>query len=601
MAEFKNFLQRNIPFFERINSNSLSYWITVLFFLILYSSHGLDSQGFDDETWNIYLVEGFKLFDLVNWVQSNDIHPPLSYIYNYLAFQTFSTWPLVRLFNSCFLVFSAVLLSHKLIKAYSFGIGYTFILLFLSNPATLMWGASLRWYSLYISLVNILFAISIHYSRNSISKFKFFTTAVLLVLSLAYTNYITLALAPVLLLTSYYLYAKSLSWKDAWFYLLALIAFYSLFSHQAYIFLANHYPNRGGQIFGFTKSLLAIASAQFSNIGLIPFSFLSSVSAIAMLFLICVAVVSALKMTLQREALFFAAIFVFCEILFLITGLSGKYRNLIVLQAFMYLFVCTTIYGRNILPKILRFLILLPFLTSNLVGIYNVENNNNTMNWAWNIPVAEIISTLNRNSIQYGCEKTIVSSHDSMLDYNLRKNGFLGIFPHPTYESDITGKQAPPSTIGRYQDNFSGETNGSDSGLCFAHIETYSGYASPEKLKIFNDIAFSVNSNDSRTVFIKRINNYGKLFTLVFPNHSDFWYRISFWPKVDNFQSLKELSTFKVSLDGKPPLSFNSLILSDLNLVECIILLLYASSLITLYNLHLIHLKRLKRLRLMDT
>ena len=109
------------------------FFATTVLFLLVYLKHAFSTTGFDDETWTIYLIEGFKFVDLVGWVQANDVHPPLAYIYNYGLFQIFRDWSCVRLITSLLLVSSLVSLSYKIITNYSFAIGFGFLVLSLSE------------------------------------------------------------------------------------------------------------------------------------------------------------------------------------------------------------------------------------------------------------------------------------------------------------------------------------------------------------------------------------------------------------------------------------------------------------------------------------
>ena len=71
----KKYISQNQEKFEYVSI--IIYALT----LILYTTVGFYSPGYDDEFYNIALIEklGSKT---IHFTQNNDVHPPLSYVIN---------------------------------------------------------------------------------------------------------------------------------------------------------------------------------------------------------------------------------------------------------------------------------------------------------------------------------------------------------------------------------------------------------------------------------------------------------------------------------------------------------------------------------------
>jgi hypothetical protein len=62
----------------------------VVAFLILHNRH-----FYDDELRNIWLIHHYGYLDIINIVNINDVHPPLSYILNKGFFNLFGSYELI--------------------------------------------------------------------------------------------------------------------------------------------------------------------------------------------------------------------------------------------------------------------------------------------------------------------------------------------------------------------------------------------------------------------------------------------------------------------------------------------------------------------------
>lgn len=77
---------------------NLRYFL-YLFTLILYAGTAFNSYGFDDEFFNISLVEEYGLSTFLI-TQKIDVHPPFSYLINALLYEVLGNWAAVRIVSA---------------------------------------------------------------------------------------------------------------------------------------------------------------------------------------------------------------------------------------------------------------------------------------------------------------------------------------------------------------------------------------------------------------------------------------------------------------------------------------------------------------------
>ena len=130
--------------------------IIFLFFvstlLTIYIFIASNSFGFDDEFNTINIIESLNFSSMYRYLQSNDIHPPLSYIFDKLLFNIFRDWSIVRVFLSIFVITSITNLAYNFFE--DLNIRSICLLIFLGfEPSILIWGTSIRWYTYYLIIL----------------------------------------------------------------------------------------------------------------------------------------------------------------------------------------------------------------------------------------------------------------------------------------------------------------------------------------------------------------------------------------------------------------------------------------------------------------
>lgn len=398
--------------------------------LSLYGWVGYTSFGFDDEFFNIALVEGRSLVDLWNVVQATDVHPPLSYVLNAALLRLTGDWSLVRLFTSLILAVSIIWYSFCLWSRTGWGSGMCSLMLIGFCPSLLMWGTSLRWYALYLILLLWLLAIPARRDPRILWGWPRIRLVSGLLL-LGYTSYTTLFLAiPVAYV---FIWCCGLDFKSrvqSW--LASLLLFGLLYSHQLIIFLTVHYPNRAGQSGTLLHSLGGLMTAEFSNQGVFPLSLPGVISAAAMVVLMLLSLFSVAKrgVATQRPLVAYGL----SLLILVISGLAGKFRNFVVIDPLKGLWLSSLDAPSRRLGPVVSWVTswsLAVLLLTNLWGVANVALHRGTTKNNWNLPVAEGLARINDFS-EHCAGQLLVVNHEQVFQWNLEHLGYRTLGPFAT-------------------------------------------------------------------------------------------------------------------------------------------------------------------------
>ena len=414
-----------------------------LFFLVsglLYVIYGyvaLSSYGYDDEFWNINLIENRSLPEVIAFVQSSDVHPPLSYILNFLLYYLLGSWSLVRLLTGTVLVSVIAWSSWRIwsVKSWVDAIVYMNFVGF--SPAILMWCTSLRWYSIY--LIILIALLSPSPNAADLKPRLLHLKLIISLLLLGYTGYITIVLA--IPITLYYYTSDQLKWdlkSRITSAIITLSTFTLLYSHQLYIFFNFHYPNKSSQTDSIIRSLIGIFASEFSNQGIFPLSLIGLSSAIAMLVIIALSSYGCLlniKNKSEDKGAF--ATYPFSIVAITASGLAAKFRNFVTVDPFRGLFFAAFLkslgnFNRK-LSLIGRLSIIIVF-SAQLLGVGNVIAHNGTTKNNWNIPVGETMQIL--SSFSNSCPGQLaVFNHEPTFQWHLKRQGFIAFGPYDGFSN----------------------------------------------------------------------------------------------------------------------------------------------------------------------
>ena len=165
----------------------------VLFGIFVYMSISLiiifyNHSFYFDELYNIRLIQ-LSFYDLFHTVQNNDVHPPLSYLFNKVIYEIFNSYKAILIFLALFNAFTLAYFYRFASK--QFNNKQASILLFFAiflGSGLLYYGNTLRWLSLWIPLFIILYTYVLKYQTLTIKNIVFI--AVLLSV-MTYINYLS--------------------------------------------------------------------------------------------------------------------------------------------------------------------------------------------------------------------------------------------------------------------------------------------------------------------------------------------------------------------------------------------------------------------------
>jgi len=405
-----------------MNIRYFFYFLTSL----LYVSTALNTYGFDDEFFNIKLVERYGM-SAISFTQAEDVHPPLSYLINAFLYEMFGSWVAVRVISAMTLCVALFYVGESMFKKYGHRAAILTFLLLASNPALLLWGTSIRWYAYFLP---VLLWLCITPDRQGVLYWAKLAFGLII---LGYTGYISFLVAPAIILL--YWLESDMRFESKLKYLIASLVFaITIYAPQLLVFLTFTLPNKGPQIGSVFNSLAGVFISQFSNQGVVPISLAGLIGAIGFMLVAAVALISQPISVIRQDSKFIPyAVF---TVLALISGISAKFRNLVIATPLQAIWLGSV----KIKPRFKRYWIIglcLVFI-GNFWGLSNVYFHKNTTKNSWNTPIAELLNYLS-NEVAACDGSAVYFSHDPLISYHLQSayiNSFGSFFNSSTELQD---------------------------------------------------------------------------------------------------------------------------------------------------------------------
>ena len=123
-----------------------------LLVITLYIFVGYTSYGYDDEFFNVVLIEKLG-WGAIQVIQSSDVHPPGSYIIDVLLYKIFGKWEIVRAIIGLNTALSLVYAINVVKNKYGIRSAVISYILLGLNPAILLWCTGLRWYAFFVPIL----------------------------------------------------------------------------------------------------------------------------------------------------------------------------------------------------------------------------------------------------------------------------------------------------------------------------------------------------------------------------------------------------------------------------------------------------------------
>ena len=502
--------------------------IIFLFFvstlLTIYIFIASNSFGFDDEFNTINIIESLNFSSMYRYLQSNDIHPPLSYIFDKLLFNIFQDWSIVRVFLSIVVVASITNLAYKFFE--DLNIRSICLLIFLGfDPNILIWGTSIRWYTYYL-IILCWFLIIPRRNTN-----WFYIKQLLGFLLLGHIGYITFLLFVPLFI--YYNLNPIKNYKNNFSKLvITYLILLTLYSYQLYIFLTIHVqsdPAKGNYNFPLTKNLIGFISGVFSNQGVMPFSLAGILSIFSFVFILYFHLKESIKI---KRLIDLTQIYFISLLLFFVSGVGGFIRIFVILSPFKALLI-TNLRDNKFLYKLLCSILLL----TQLQGFFNFIYNKGTTKSYWNIPHKTIFTELKKENAKCN-DNLIIFHHDMALSFHLNREGLISISP---FENIIpySGDKNILNTSPYSNNNKIDEIINSQSNECVALVDTFRGHSGLSydfKRKLMEAVNH-LKYQSLRTINFGK-NNDTKINRIISKDYPDFRAKLYFFKNVGSLEKM---------------------------------------------------------------
>lgn len=386
------------------------------FLLVLFGSVGYFSTGYDDEFFNIRLIEKLG-FGVIPFLQTTDIHPPGSYIIDSFLYGVFNKWEIVRLIISLLTATSLLYAILSIEKRNGRFAGIVSFVLLGLNPSILLWCTSIRWYAFFVP---VLIWLSIVPQKQG---WKYWSKCFLGLTLLGYLGYAFLIVAlPILIL--YWVESKEDNLRKMKNIFLFGSIFLILYSYQLFIFITVHFKNKDTQVSSLLKSMYGLYSSQISNQGVFPLSIPGIITSLATIGIFTTILFADFKSNIKNK--YFVSYFL-ATFLASITGVASKIRNLVIISPWQAFFISTAKVKKT---EKKFFVFFIAFLTiGNLWGDFNIVTHQNTIKSNFNLPVQPILEDLKIENSK--CKNDlIILCHDPKLTWHLNHSGYLVIGPY---------------------------------------------------------------------------------------------------------------------------------------------------------------------------
>lgn len=429
----------------------------LLLLLALYVLVAYLSPGYDDEFFNIHLVErADSLRALADAVRRFDIHPPGQYVANLILWRLLGDWSLVRAGTAGMAALSIGalwFLIQRPLAGPRAAFAYVAICL---NPASLLWASGLRWYAYFLPLLNLAALLLIVNPRAPV---RFWPPFFLLATVLFFFGYAALLLVPVAFLVA--LYQRREQLRDEVFIMvlsggLALL----LCAPQLFVFLTQQLPRGGGQVASWGGATAGLAVYLLSGQGALPVALFG----IVLILFNALLLGHALLDRRLPAAAPVTSLFVFGTLALYAARLTGKYRNLVPLASLHGVFQVALF--QRVTRRLLVVILFSLLVIGNLGGVANVVRHQDTVKGSWNTPYAEVLAAIRAFAAQQSCATLHVTTHDPVFTYYLRKEGYAVSFMADTEQNPgragcrvalLTARGSlRPALMQRYRDGVAG-------------------------------------------------------------------------------------------------------------------------------------------------
>ena len=406
-----------------------SSWCVFSSLIILSALSCILGTFYDDEIFNIRLaaLPFSNLIDFIKYINSNDIHPPASYVLNKLTFDAVGSWKAVQFVNGILNAAAITLFFNRTLERIAKQERLLLTFALATAVTSEMWGTSLRWNAYFNPVYLVLYTVAL---SNWLTLVIRATILAIGTVFLFYTSYLTLVAAPVLwgtfLIASYKDLRAADIGRATIIFLVAAIACLP----QFYILLTVHFPNYiNSHSFSVAYSIVQSAAAITVGNTVFPIDYIPAL----FLILLGAACVSSLPKILHDyyvAALLYGTLFGFTLLSLLRFGVEGR-NSVFLYPVALTLFVLAISRSASWVSVFATMTLVL----LQIISVYNFVFHRDTAKGSFNTPFPQAVREI--SSLNRACAgKTYVFTHDPVLTYLVVQAG--GRVSSPYVQSDAT-------------------------------------------------------------------------------------------------------------------------------------------------------------------
>ncbi len=406
---------------------------------------------YDDEIVNFRWVQPNDVSTIIHIANSQDVHPPGSYVINKLLYGTLGSWDRVKAVSGCM---NALGLALFLWLAYGkLRPQQRWLLTFMIATAStvVMWGASVRWYAYFNPLFSVTLAVILFADISRTARtFALGASAVLLL----YLSYGAFCAVPVLAVAHGLRDYRDWKRRDIGILLAAGVVALLICLPQLESFIRVHMPNQASQTGSRLQALLQTGMTLILGNAVFPLATVPIAFAAVISLTVITVVVGRRLSKVEWLAL---GLLLLGVVLMTATGIGIKPRNSVYLLPLAYLLISAAVTSLPTGPRIGATIAVVIY---QALGVWNVIAHENTIKGSYNTDYSAIVGRI--ESWSAGCSRTVVFNHDPVLAYLLEQKGIAQSSPYASGPQPAVVEISP--------------------GDCVAVVETYRGIIAADRL-----------------------------------------------------------------------------------------------------------------------
>ncbi len=222
---------------------------------------------YDDEISNVRQVEGHDIPSIIHTANSTDVHPPGSYVLNAIAFRLLGSWDGVKIAGGCLNAFALAFFLFMAFDSLTQRQRLLLAAMLATASTTILWGASIRWYSYFNPVFTAATALLLFSSQS-----RTFRSLILIVAATALFYLSYAAVCAVLILLIVHVGRDYHEWQRREVLRLAVMGAlaFVVCLPQLQIFLHVHMANQGHQVGGPMTALVQTATTLLVGNAIFP-------------------------------------------------------------------------------------------------------------------------------------------------------------------------------------------------------------------------------------------------------------------------------------------------------------------------------------------